>query len=119
MRAGLVSAALALSLVSSFATGCRSELFPSESRAAPELVTDLRGVGKVLAATTAEAHWDGHTEITDILVLDVGGSSFHDALDKVRGILRARAGRPRTHRISGVRAWSRTGGAAPGSRLSR
>ncbi|TDC84760.1 hypothetical protein E1292_49215 [Nonomuraea deserti] len=81
---------LAFALVTSLATGCRSEFFPSESGAAPELVADLRGTGRVLATTTTERYWDGHTEITDILVLDVGGSSFRDGLDKALGILRAR-----------------------------
>ncbi|MEO3796334.1 hypothetical protein ABGB14_39565 [Nonomuraea sp. B10E15] len=90
MRTGLVSAAVAFALVASLATGCRSEFLPSESRVAPELIADLRGTGRVLAATTTEWYWDGLTEITDILVVDVGGSSFREALDRALGILRAR-----------------------------
>ncbi|MEU0566692.1 hypothetical protein ABZ297_15035 [Nonomuraea sp. NPDC005983] len=80
--------ALAFALVTPLVTGCRSEFFPSESRVAPEVVGDLRSTGRVLAATTTEWYWDGHTEIADVMVVDVGGSGFRDALDKALGLLR-------------------------------
>ncbi|MEV5897906.1 hypothetical protein [Nonomuraea fuscirosea] len=81
---------LAFTIVASLVTGCRSWVFPATSRVAPELVADLRGTGRVLAATTTEWSWDGTTDVTDVLVLDVGGSSSRDALDRALGTLRAR-----------------------------
>lgn len=71
-------------------SGCRSEFFPSESRAASGVVADLRSAGKVLAATTTEWYWDGHTDITDVLVVDVGASSSRGAFDKALSLLRKR-----------------------------
>ncbi|MEU4579453.1 hypothetical protein [Nonomuraea sp. NPDC023979] len=84
---GLTMAFVLAILLSS---GCRSEFFPGESRAPSEVIAELRETGKVLGATTTEWYWDGHTDISDVIVVDVGGSSFRDALDRALGHLQGR-----------------------------
>lgn len=52
--------------------GCRSELFPTTLRVEPGVVSDMRGLGEVLAATQRDPSWDGETQVTEVLIIDVG-----------------------------------------------
>lgn len=79
--------------------GCRSELFPRESRVDPAALNDVRSVGRVLTQATTDEYYDGTTTIDEFLVIDAGGSSAADALGKASEALRNRGWNVKIARI--------------------
>ncbi|MBP2703904.1 hypothetical protein JOL79_08800 [Microbispora sp. RL4-1S] len=53
-------------------SACRSELFPHTQRVDPDAVGEIRRIGKVLVGSDSESTWDGVTQVTKILAIDIG-----------------------------------------------
>ncbi|GAA1012769.1 hypothetical protein Aple_014940 [Acrocarpospora pleiomorpha] len=70
--------------------GCIPGIFLRTERVDPGVLSDVRGIGKVVARTTTEYTWEGLTTITDVLVLDVGGVTGKQAVPRASERLVAR-----------------------------
>ncbi|MEV4161461.1 hypothetical protein [Nonomuraea dietziae] len=55
----------------------------NEVRVEQGAVSDVRAAGKVLAESKIETIWDGTTTVTDVLIVDVGGSNIAAAMTTV------------------------------------
>ncbi|WP_170991064.1 hypothetical protein [Herbidospora galbida] len=69
---------------------CGTEFFPITVRVDPDIVHDIRGIGKVLRETTDEATWENTTEISIVLVVDIGRPGPEGAVGTASGLLRKR-----------------------------
>lgn len=63
--------------------GCGSQTF----RVAPEVVDEVRSIGKVVAETRDGIGWDEIEVVDEILVFDVGATSEEEALSKASDLL--------------------------------
>ncbi|MFI9558122.1 hypothetical protein [Nonomuraea endophytica] len=72
--AATATAAIAVALLAA------CEAFPTTSRPPPDVVDEMRAVGNVVASTTTEWYWDGHTDIDQVVVVDVGRLNPDDAV---------------------------------------
>ncbi|GAA0982766.1 hypothetical protein GCM10009555_053220 [Acrocarpospora macrocephala] len=70
--------------------GCIPGIFPRTERVDPGVLSDVRGIGKVVAQATTEYTWEGLTTITDIVVLDVGDVTGEQAVPRASDSLVAR-----------------------------
>lgn len=71
------ASAVTAATVAVLLSGC--ELFPTTSGPQPEVVAELRAVGKVVASTTTEWYWDGHTDVDQVVVVDIERQTSDDA----------------------------------------
>ncbi|KAA9374093.1 hypothetical protein F5972_33275 [Microbispora cellulosiformans] len=63
---------------------------PSISRVWPPVVDDVRRIGGIVADTTSELSWEGHTTVTNVLVVDTRNTDSRKALEKVVALAKGR-----------------------------
>ncbi|MFF0572943.1 hypothetical protein ACFY19_17905 [Streptosporangium saharense] len=56
----------------------------------PDVVSDVGGIGRTLGRTTIQETWDGTTSITEVLIVDVGGSGTEEAFNEAINLLQRR-----------------------------
>ncbi|WP_405084025.1 hypothetical protein [Microbispora sp. NBC_01389] len=56
-------------------------LSPSISRVRPPVVDDVRRIGGIVVDTTSEFSWEGHTTVTNVLVVDTRNTDNRKALE--------------------------------------
>ncbi|MEV8635809.1 hypothetical protein AB0395_29545 [Streptosporangium sp. NPDC051023] len=69
-------------------SGCG--VFYGKTQVAPAVLDEVRGIGKVLGEATDEGDYGAGIEVTNLLVIDVGGVNGHDASSKAGDLLRDR-----------------------------
>ncbi|GIH65394.1 hypothetical protein [Microbispora siamensis] len=72
------------------------------TRVDPDLVAEMRTLGRVVADTTSEWYWEGEHDISAILVVDVGATDAGRALDQVVERLRSHGWKPSTSSVGFV-----------------
>ncbi|MBP2703902.1 hypothetical protein JOL79_08790 [Microbispora sp. RL4-1S] len=81
-------AGLVLLSVSLLVSGCG--ILPRTAEVDPGIVSDMRGIGKVLAETKTKSTWRGLTTVSQVAIVDVGGTNTGDALHRATELLRER-----------------------------
>lgn len=61
-------------------SGCGTQWFPETLEADPDAISEVRNVGREMAHITTGLIYENTTQNIDILIFDVGASSFQDAL---------------------------------------
>ncbi|MFI7700344.1 hypothetical protein [Nonomuraea sp. NPDC049480] len=64
--------------------------FQGTIRADAGAVDEVRGIGRVVAQTTADPIYGDTIQIEDVLIMDVGAPSFEMAMDSARKLLERR-----------------------------
>ncbi|MEV7007791.1 hypothetical protein [Streptosporangium sp. NPDC051022] len=62
-------------------------LFYGTSRVDPAVLDEVRGIGRVLGEATVEGDYGAGAEVTDMLVIDVGGANGQEAADRADALL--------------------------------
>jgi hypothetical protein len=87
-QSNLLTVAVSIASVLLLVGGCG--WFQGPSQVDPVILKEVRGIGVLKAETTSRSSVNGRTEITNIIVVDVGTMNSRDALDKAVDSLRKR-----------------------------
>jgi hypothetical protein len=80
-RSSPFAAAVSVASVLLLVGGCG--WFQGPSQVDPVIIKEVRGIGVLKAETTSQSYVNGRTEITNVIVVDVGTMNSREALDKV------------------------------------
>ncbi|MBB5078210.1 hypothetical protein [Nonomuraea endophytica] len=90
-----------------------SDCHQTTSQPPPDVVDEMRAVGKVVASTTTEWFWESYTDIDQVVVVDVGPLNPDDAVATAIRTLRQRGWLPiedvpNTPLLLESRSWAET-----------